>query len=155
MTRTVTEADFRKPEFIDAKVEDYEFDDDGKLVRKDRWKTAIWDIKRIVDPDSRSFEIADIVAKVQELWNNVYGFVEADTPEWNFNQTLRSWSIRDLQEEFPTGTSVKILLSSGNAENCIVRWFSDNCVLTPTTRCNTEYYYSDIQNGTISAIRKN
>ena len=36
MTRTVTEEDFRMPEFRGAKVEDYKFRKDGKIVRKDR-----------------------------------------------------------------------------------------------------------------------
>ena len=38
MTREVTEADFRMPEFKDAEPKDYEFRADGKIVRKDRWE---------------------------------------------------------------------------------------------------------------------
>jgi len=34
MTRTVTERDFRKPEFADADPNDYEFRADGAVVRK-------------------------------------------------------------------------------------------------------------------------
>lgn len=41
MRRQVAELDFRLPEFRDAKVEDYEFREDGKLVRKDRWESAV------------------------------------------------------------------------------------------------------------------
>lgn len=46
--REVTEKDFRKPEFRDAKVEDYEFRDDGKLVRKDRFQTTVFKIASIL-----------------------------------------------------------------------------------------------------------
>ena len=42
MTRMVTEEDFRMPEFRGAKVEDYEFRKDGKIVRKDRWERGIY-----------------------------------------------------------------------------------------------------------------
>ena len=48
MTREVTELDFRKPEFRHAKVEEYEFRDDGALVRKDRWVCGIRQISSIV-----------------------------------------------------------------------------------------------------------
>jgi len=49
--RVVTEQDFRKPEYIDAKPEDYEFDGDGVPVRKDRWETTVRYIaNRILSP---------------------------------------------------------------------------------------------------------
>ncbi|MNJ24237.1 hypothetical protein D3C77_186460 [compost metagenome] len=41
MNREVAELDFRRPEFRNARVEDYEFRDDGTIVRKDRWVTGI------------------------------------------------------------------------------------------------------------------
>lgn len=64
MTKQVTEADFRLPEFRDAKVEDYEFRADGKLVRKDRWEMGIRRIVGLLDMDIREFEIDDIVNEV-------------------------------------------------------------------------------------------
>jgi len=39
--RQVTERDFRRPEFLDAKAEDYEIQEDGCVVRKDRWEMAV------------------------------------------------------------------------------------------------------------------
>jgi len=68
MTREVTEADFRLPEFRDAKVEDYEFRKDGKLVRKDRWERGMHRIADALDMNSREgFEIEDLVTRVEEL----------------------------------------------------------------------------------------
>ncbi len=69
MRRQVTELDFRLPEFRNAKVEDYEFREDGKLVRKDRWELAIHEIKRLVLGDAEEFEIDDVVAAVRDLVN--------------------------------------------------------------------------------------
>lgn len=69
MTRTVTEIDFRKPEFYDAKVEDYEFRADGKLVRKDRWERGIGSIRYVLGMHTREFEIKDIVDAVTGLVN--------------------------------------------------------------------------------------
>lgn len=65
--RAVTERDFRMPEFRDAKVEDYEFRSDGKVVRKDRWEYAVHSIRNIVGPAGREFEIADVVEAVRVL----------------------------------------------------------------------------------------
>lgn len=65
--RRVTELDFRKPEFRDAKVEDYEFRGDGALVRKDRWECAVNSIRNLVGIDSRSFEIVDVVDAVRKI----------------------------------------------------------------------------------------
>lgn len=60
--REVTERDFRAPEFQDAKVEDYEFRADGKLVRKDRWEMAVHRIRELVGMGShREFEISEVV----------------------------------------------------------------------------------------------
>lgn len=71
--RAVTEADFRMPEFRDAKVEDYEFRDDGKLVRKDRWERGFRSVVSrlqdhgITDVNLRNFEIDDVLEKLGEL----------------------------------------------------------------------------------------
>jgi hypothetical protein len=70
MTRAVTEEDFRMPEFRGAKVEDYEFRNDGKIVRKDRWEMGIHSIRNrlaeagIESVKGREFEIQDVVEAV-------------------------------------------------------------------------------------------
>jgi hypothetical protein len=67
VTRTVTERDFRAPEFYDADPADYEFREDGKIVRKDRWERGIGSIRHIVGVDGREFEISDVVEAVRNL----------------------------------------------------------------------------------------
>lgn len=77
--RKVTERDFRMEEFKDAKIEDYEFRKDGKLVRKDRWERGIGNIAAILNISH--YEISDVVEKVRDLasaekhWSD---FVESD-----------------------------------------------------------------------------
>jgi hypothetical protein len=63
----VTEQDFRRPEFRHAKPEDYEFRDDGKVVRKDRWENGIRSIVTIVGMPRGDFEIDDLVDRVRRL----------------------------------------------------------------------------------------
>ena len=65
--RPVTERDFRRPEFRDAKPEDYEFRPDGAPVRKDRWERGIFSIASILGMNVRNFEVDEVVAKVQEI----------------------------------------------------------------------------------------
>lgn len=66
MNKAVTEEDFRLPEFRHAKVEDYEFRDDGKLVRKDRWEKGIFSIASAMGLNIRNgFEIDDLVKIVE------------------------------------------------------------------------------------------
>jgi hypothetical protein len=67
MPRIVTEEDFRMPEFRRAKPEDYEFRDDGKLVRKDRWEQGIHSIRSCLGMNGREFEISDVVDAVRKL----------------------------------------------------------------------------------------
>lgn len=67
MPRAVTERDFRMPEFRDADPKDYEFRGDGKIVRKDRWETGIYRIRRVLGDNRREFEIDEIVAAVNAL----------------------------------------------------------------------------------------
>lgn len=72
MKRQVTERDFRQPELRDAKVEDYEFREDGALVRKDRWQTGMYMVASIMGM-SRSFEIGAVVDSVRQMqgdWND-------------------------------------------------------------------------------------
>lgn len=67
--KEVTEHDLRMPEFRDAKLEDLEFrEDDGKIVRKDRFKVSMYSIAYEVGQGGRSgFECPDIVAIVKDL----------------------------------------------------------------------------------------
>lgn len=66
MNRAVTEMDFRRPEFLHAKVEDYELRDDGKVVRKDRWEMAIRKIASKLK-FKHDWEIAEVLVKVESL----------------------------------------------------------------------------------------
>lgn len=63
----VTEQDFRMPEFRDKDPADYEFRGDGKVVRKDRWETAVNSIRYALGDRRREFEIDDIVNAVRAL----------------------------------------------------------------------------------------
>lgn len=65
--RVVTERDFRCPEFRDADPADYEFREDGAIVRKDRWETAIHSIRYQLGDARREFEVSDVVAAVAAL----------------------------------------------------------------------------------------
>jgi hypothetical protein len=68
MEREVTELDFRLPEYRNAKIKDYEWRADGKLVRKDRWESGIHSIAEILGLNKREgFEIDDIVEAVRIL----------------------------------------------------------------------------------------
>lgn len=97
-TRVVTELDFRMPELRDAKVEDYEFREDGKLVRKDRWKSAVFSICGLVGVSLRAFEITDVVDAVQTL--------AKDTQNWS--------SINDAAEDLPLTSLVDVRLTDGS-----------------------------------------
>lgn len=70
MTRQVTERDFRKEEFIDANPDDYEFRDDGKIVRKDRWERGVFRCVELLNMNSRSFEIDEVVDNIGKLIEN-------------------------------------------------------------------------------------
>jgi hypothetical protein len=65
----VTEQDLRMPEFRHAKLEDLEFrEDDGKIVRKDRFKVSMYSIASAVGQGGRcGFECPEIVAIVKDL----------------------------------------------------------------------------------------
>lgn len=77
MSRAVTERDLRMPEFRDVKVEDLEFRSDGKLVRKDRWESAINTIRHMVSVGGREYEIGNVVNAVAELANQASAIEEA------------------------------------------------------------------------------
>lgn len=66
--RQVTEADFRHVEFREAKVDDYEFRDDGRLVRKDRWEKCVRSIATMFGVDAREgFECDLLEFSVEEM----------------------------------------------------------------------------------------
>ncbi len=65
--RSVTEEDFRIPEFRGKDPKDYEFRPDGKIVRKDRWETAIHSIRHELGDERGEFEIADIIGAIKAL----------------------------------------------------------------------------------------
>lgn len=67
MSRTVTEQDFRMPEFRGKDPKDYEFRADGKVVRKDRWETAIHSIRDALGDNRHEFEVLDIVDAVRAM----------------------------------------------------------------------------------------
>lgn len=68
-TRTVTERDLRIPEFRDAKVEDLEMREDGKIVRKDRFQVGMRNIAYDLNlgRGRTGYEVPDVVAKVKDL----------------------------------------------------------------------------------------
>lgn len=72
--RTVTEQDFRLPEFRDAKPEDYEFRKDGKLVRKDRWERGIGNIVAALGMSRKEFEIEDVVKAVHVMQKELHTY---------------------------------------------------------------------------------
>jgi len=67
MAREVKERDIRLPEFRDANLEDLEFRNDGKVVRKDRWENGIRNIRSALGDHRREFEIDDVVAAVKAI----------------------------------------------------------------------------------------
>jgi hypothetical protein len=67
MAREVTERDLRMPEFRDAKPEELEFRDDGKLVRKDRWEVALRNVASALGWARREFEVHEVSAEVRHI----------------------------------------------------------------------------------------
>ena len=65
--REVTEADFRRQEFRDANVEDYELREDGEVVRKDRWEMGMRRIQRLILPNAKEFEVDEVIDAVQRM----------------------------------------------------------------------------------------
>lgn len=79
--RAVTERDFRRPEFMEANPEDYEFRADGEIVRKDRWEMGFRRIVSIAGCCSRDFEIDDVVATVDHRLNHPMTVVDDNVIE--------------------------------------------------------------------------
>jgi hypothetical protein len=75
--------DFRMPEFRDAKAEDYEFRDDGTIVRKDRWERGIRNVASAVGFTGRlEWEIDDVVARVREIASREEGWLSFEKVDW-------------------------------------------------------------------------
>jgi hypothetical protein len=81
--RIVTEMDFRMPEFRDAKTEDYEFRDDGKIVRKDRWERGIRSVAFALGFGRQEWEIEDVVERARELSDVKEEWVVVGRIDWN------------------------------------------------------------------------
>lgn len=94
MSRPVTEKDFRRPEFMLADPEDYEFREDGKIVRKDRWQQGLLVIQAIVGPRGQAWEIDDVVDRVEKLKG--------------------CWTKIECPEDFPTAPVVDLRLECGS-----------------------------------------
>ena len=72
MNQEVTLQDFIMPEFRGKKPEDYEFREDGAIVRKDRWEKGIRKIALILTESGRcQFEIGNLVQAVEWLMSQV------------------------------------------------------------------------------------
>lgn len=67
--RPVEEKDFRQERFRDADPKDYEFREDGEILRKDRWETGIQRIRAILGI-REDWEIGDVVEAVRKLHVN-------------------------------------------------------------------------------------
>lgn len=86
--RQVTERDLRMPEFVHAKVEELEFRDDGKIVRKDRWERTVRSIAGTLVGSRSAFECEDIVAAVEKLvadnacWTTVEAAADYDDDDY-------------------------------------------------------------------------
>lgn len=96
--REVTEMDFRSEEFRNAKVEDYEFRGDGKVVRKDRWEMAIHKIRSLCGGNARDeFEIPEVIQAVEALLPAQAKPLESWTPDlgpvawWCYSESFHEW----------------------------------------------------------------
>lgn len=66
--RDVTERDMRDPKYGMGEPHEFEFRDDGAIVRKDRWEMGIRRIAGAVGAlEHRQFEIDDVVQRVQDM----------------------------------------------------------------------------------------
>lgn len=72
MNREVTELDLRLPEFKhpSVKLEDLEFRNDGKIVRKDRWETGMHQIAAAAGFATRGdgYEIDEVIDRIQDAF---------------------------------------------------------------------------------------
>lgn len=69
MIKEVNILDFIAPEFRGKDPIDYEFRDDGKIVRKDRWMNGMNTIAQVTGMFTREgYEIPDVVARVEQVF---------------------------------------------------------------------------------------
>lgn len=89
--RTVTEADFRLPEFRTAKIEDYELrPGDDKPVRKDRWQNGILQIASAVGLNTRQgFEVSQVVEAVELLTQERHS--------WDYDELPKAGALLDIK----------------------------------------------------------
>lgn len=133
MVREVTEKDFRMPEFRDADPKDYEFRQDGKIVRKDRWEQAIREIAGLLDMSRRDFEIDDVVNAVEALVDNI--------DEWEpviLSSTLMPNEAIEHEYNYPPHmavTSIKLddgtVLRNARFDGEAGRWWWRNLTFSP------------------------
>lgn len=76
MKRAVHLNDFIMPEYRGKNPDDYEFRNDGEIVRKDRWETGIHRIRNMLVcagqmPDAPEFEIDEVVKEVEIMLDNL------------------------------------------------------------------------------------
>jgi hypothetical protein len=66
--RQVTEDDVRLPEFRGIRLDNLEFRDDGKVVRKDRWMMGMYRVAGHLGMSARKgFEIEEVVERIEKL----------------------------------------------------------------------------------------
>lgn len=113
--REVTERDLRMPEFRDAKPEDLEFREDGKLVRKDRWETGLRNVASIIGWTRKEWEIQEVVEAVRGLSRRIEhleqalvyaAFMQHGTPQHQLPQGLMLIDNCGAQVKLPSGEFV-------------------------------------------------
>lgn len=65
----VREQDLRHPDYARGEPDDYEFRDDRKIVRKDRWEMGIRQIASELGMSRQSWEISEVIDAVRALVN--------------------------------------------------------------------------------------
>lgn len=97
--REVTLEDFIMPEYRGKNPEDYERREDGKIVRKDRWETAVHQIREIVNVSSKNWEVGDVVAAVENIvadlndWNRIEDYDDLPEKDGEYHLRLEDGSI--------------------------------------------------------------
>lgn len=133
MTREVTEQDFRAPEFVGAKVEDYEFRPDGKLVRKDRWETGFRELADLFGVGPRDeFEIPDVVRTAQDFIEKVNTKLEVENHAYPIQLTLAmvgrevvaNSGLKGVIKEFDAETSMALV--AWGSEKHLELWHNSN-----------------------------
>lgn len=118
-TREVTEQDLRMPEFHGADINDLEFREDGKIVRKDRFQKSMRSIAYEVGlgRGRDSYECPDVVVKVKEL---VMQHEKHTKAGWVIQNAHGLYLIGDDGLEFVDNLSDAAFFDSKDeAENCI------------------------------------